>query len=67
MKGNSSWRPDGWDKVKEEVCMMGPYQCELFFEDGADALWEELMKYRVKMPVDFTPVLIVIPAKEAKE
>ena len=35
------------------------------YEAGADALWEYLMKYRVKMPPDFKPTLIVIPSEDA--
>ena len=64
-------RPDGLNKARAEHCTSQREDCECCectsFNVGADAMYEELMKYRVKMPADFTPILIVIPSEEVKE
>ena len=65
-----SWRPDGWVERYNEAYMKEhsskvtyPSPERAMFEAGADALWEALMKHRVKMPPDFTPILIVLPSE----
>ena len=58
-------RPDGW---KELLRKHGIHHDDAFggvrAEAGADAMYEALMKYRVKMPPDFAPTLLVIPSEE---
>ena len=35
-----NWRPKNWEEIKKKECMMAPYQAELYFEAGADAILE---------------------------
>ncbi len=65
-------RPDGWANKRSEYFESHQEKNrwgktrQLDYEAGADARWEALMKYRVKMPPDFTPILIVIPSEEVE-
>jgi len=45
-----TWRPEDWISRKREACEFGPYQCEEFFEDGADAMLEALWKMAKESP-----------------
>ena len=60
-------RPDGWKNPMLDYPVTKKFnrrQAFQIYEAGADAYEEALMKYRVKMPPDFTPILIVIPSEE---
>lgn len=60
-----NWRPENWEELARWTDPTGKGHPDRgYFEAGADALWEALMKYRVKMPPDFKPILIVIPSEE---
>lgn len=69
MKRNwKNGRPDGWNarELRERQVFLDPQGFSAdreinMIEAGADAMYEALMEYRVKMPSDFKPILIVIP------
>jgi hypothetical protein len=57
---SNSWRPDGWDKIKELDCQKCAFIdnkpssdcafCDRNFEAGADAMWNAICKLAEESP-----------------